>query len=270
MDERYYTLISELIETSPKEAVYSGVRKIVPGVTFKPLRLPPMGLTYGSFGYGSSKHKQLLRNYWNPEEVSRVRKILDKRENSSFTSVSLMMRGQQKESRSMGWCMNALVISRAAGSTRVEIQYRSTEIILKFGADLVFLPWVFEQLEIEPEEVTFRFANCFLSGMYYPYLMTHWNAREFFDELWEGDRKFFERSTRFMLRSASREKQTFPFSPARVAHRFAWDRLGRQQMGEIREYLEKKHRGLGKSMPTAYHDEGYVPRKRRTRDDALS
>ena len=252
------SLIEAIIE---QEAfLYSGVRKIVQDVTWTTEELPD--LDYGDLGYGPNKFKQLCRNYLNLDELERVRALLDHRAGQSFTSVAMSLRGQpKKDSRSMGHCMQTLVISWRKDYETVEVQYRSTEIIQKFGADLVFLRYILEQLDLSPNLYRFRFANAFLSGVFFPTLCAHWDAEEFLEYLWEHDRKLFAGGTRFFLRSAYREDQHFPFSPENVQHRFAWANL---DMKRIKKYLEKKHKTFGKELPKIHHKESdYIPRGKR-------
>ena len=137
-------LIKSCIE---KEAfLYSGVRKIIQDLTWSINELPD--LTYTDLGYGPNKFKQLYRNYINEEELERVRALLDRRAGQSFTSVAMSLRGAKKESRSMGHCMQTLIVSWKKDCETAEIQYRSTEVIQKFGADLVFARYLFDELDI--------------------------------------------------------------------------------------------------------------------------
>lgn len=269
----YYArdFINDLIK---REAfLYAGVRKIVQGVTWEIDNSNPKGdrtaswpsLTYQDLGYGTNKEKQLQRNYFDPEEVTRVRLQLQKRGRAAFTAVAMNMKAGKKDSRSMGHCMQTMVISRTPKVTTVEMQYRSTEAILKFGGDVVFLPWVFEQLEIEPTTVRFHFANAYLSGVFFPTLFTSWNPISFLETLWTHDQKLFAGGTRFLLRSAYKKDQKFPYSPEQLQHRFLWERVGASTIKRIKDYLEEKHRLFGKPLPKIHHklDEEYIPRGKR-------
>lgn len=240
--------------------MYTGVRKIVQNLTYEIKSLPD--LTYSDLGYGKNKHKQLCRNYWNQPDMERVKKILEHRKNQTLTSVALSMRASEKESRSQGHCMQTMVITKMKEQTVVEMQYRSTELILKFGGDLVFLPHVFEELNIEPTKIRFHFANAYLSGVFFPTLSCWWDPIKFLDYLWENDQRLFAAGTRFFLRSAYKKDQHFPYSPEQQQHRFAWERL---DMPRIKEYLEKKHLTYNKPLPKIHHKKvDYVPRGKRS------
>lgn len=246
--------------------MYSGVRKIVQDVTWEVSELPE--LTFDQLGYGKNKLKQLQRNYVNPDEFDRVRGILTRRAGQSFTSVALNLRGKPKDSRSMGHCMLSLVVSRGNKLETVEVQYRSTELVLKFGGDLAFLPWVFDQLGLNPDVIRFRFANAYLSGVFFPTLCSMWEPIQFLEYLWKNDRKLFAAGTRFFLRSAYKRDQHFPYSPEQQQHRFLWNRLGKEKIERIRDYLERKHLTFGKELPKIHYGKHeYVPRAKRKSEE---
>lgn len=246
---------------------YQGVRKIINGFTWQMTNLPR--LEFADLGYGSNKFKQLVRNYVNEEEFARVRSVLERRRDQSFTSVALAMRGAKKESRSQGWCMLSIVVTVSKRSTGVEVQYRSTELTLKFGGDLVFLRWLFQQLKIDPDWVTFRFANCYLSGVYLPYLVSFADDPvTLLQEIKKHDEEFFQHGTRFFLRSSYTQAQVFPYSPENVAHKFLWSKFSDPAIREIRDYLEKEHKRYGKPLPKTHYKPGeYIPRGQRKTED---
>lgn len=254
-----------ILDLIKREAfLYAGVRKIVQGVTWVAPDPWPT-ITYADLGYGKNKEKQLRRNYFDQEEITRVKSQLQKRGRAAFSALAMSMRASKKDARSMGHCMQTMIISKTPKVTTVEMQYRSTEAILKFSADVVFMPWVFEQLDIDPSTVRFHFANAFLSGVYFPTLFTHWNAVSFLETLWAHDQKLFAGGTRFLLRSAYRKDQKFPYSPEQLQHRFLWERVGKAKIKEIKDYLEEKHKLFGKPLPKIHHkiDEVYIPRGKR-------
>jgi hypothetical protein len=227
--------------------LYNGVRKIVQGITVEFDQLPE--LTYSDLGYTQNKHKQLVRNYFDPEECDRVKALIHKRRGQTFTSVAMSMRAGAKDKRSMGHCIQTLIIGMCKDKLTVELQYRSTEVILKYGGDLAFLPWVFEQLDIEPQKVSFRFANAYLSGVFFPTLMRFWDPIDLMDYIFEKDPMLFKGATRFVLRSAREKDQHFPYSPENRQHQIGWEAL---DMPKIARYLEKKHKKYGRPLPTIH------------------
>lgn len=267
---------------------YQGVRKIINGMTWEPGAifsgksksdgvshkgriLPSAPLQFADLGYGTNKLKQLMRNYVNEEEFSRVRTVLDRRKDKGFTSVALSMRGAKKDVRSMGWCILSIVVTRSKDTEKVEVQYRSTELTLKFGGDLVFLPWVFGQLGVSLNSpVTFRFANCYISGVYLPYLVKFVrDPVSMLNDIRNLDPLFFASATRFFLRSSMKRDQFFPYSPENVAHKFGWDNLDSSAMKRIREYLTERHKEFGSlDWAKVHHVKSeYVPRAQRNEDD---
>ena len=215
---------------------YNGARKIVQGVGFSVDRIPPVDLE--RVGY-KPKHKMsaLKRMYFNPDEAARVKELLKRREDQAFTSAAMSMRGGAKDRRSMGWCMESLVVATTPKRTTAEVMYRSTEVIKKFTADLAFLPWVFEQLEIEPEVVRFHFANAYLSGVFFPTLFLWWEPLNLLERLRVEEPKLFIVATRFLRRSVRTKDQRFPYSPEQQQHVYAWASYP-EKMSTIRDYLE--------------------------------
>lgn len=252
------------IVLAKKAELYQGVRKILTDVVWK---ADPPGTgckSIPSHWYGPNKTAQMNRNYFNEADIGRCRDILAKRQKQTFTSVAVSMRNGAKESRSQGWCMNSYVVMKTKDRTIVEVQYRSTELILKFTGDMLWLPFIADRLEIKPDVYRFRFASCYLSGVYFPYVCAGgWDAIEFLETVRYSDPKLFAQGTRFFLRSSYKEDQVFPYSPENVAHRFAWKHL-KKQMPRIRDFLEEEHKKYGKPLPHLHYKVGeYVPRKQR-------
>lgn len=254
-----------LLNAALKEAAgYQAIGKVVQDMTFESDDLPDWDLF--DWGYGSGKAKQLDRNYWNADEIKRVRGVLDKRSPNKYTSVAVSLRGAPKDSRSQGWCMLSLVVSRFKDWSSVEVQYRTTELILKFAADVWYLrERLLPALGIEPSVFRFRFANCALSGAYFPYLVDKTDLVRFLDRIHTRDPEFLLRTTRFLLKSSYREDQFHPFSPERVSHKYLWERASTQQIKAIRKYLEPLHRETGKPLPKDFHDSSYIPKGQRAR-----
>lgn len=241
-------LVEEIIETKP--FVYAGIRKIAQNLNWEMKRLPEV--TFDEIGYGKNKLAQLRRNYINAAEFDRVRTLLTRRKKKHFTSVALSLRGGTKDSRSMGWCMLNLVVTRGPRVETVEIQYRSTEVILKFGGDLCFLPSLFEQLDLNPDLVRFHFANAFCSGVYFPTFCSRCDPVEFLKYLRRFDEKFFSTATRFFWRSSMGHDQKFPYSPENQQHKFGWKTLGEKEMERVNRFLSQAHRKYGKPLPSPH------------------
>ena len=250
------------LEAARKEtAGYQAIGKVVQDITYQRHSLPKWSLQ--DWGYKNNKETQLMRNYVNDEELNRVRAVLGKRDLNKYTSVALSLRGKPKDSRSQGWCMLSLVISRTKEWTNVEVQYRTTELILKFAADVWFLGILCDLLDVEPERYTFRFANCALSGAYFPYLIDKTDLVSFLRRVREADEDFFLRTTRFLLKASYKKDQYHPFSPERVAHKFLWERATAKQIHAVCDYLEPLHFATGRPLPRDFHDKSYIPKGQR-------
>lgn len=175
----------------------SGVRKITSDTSFylawENLASP---LKYTDICYTPAKGKQLLRNYWNLEEVQAAVDKLKSRKGKDHSSVSIQLRGREKDSRSQGYCMQNMVITVTPNLCTIDIYYRSTELIQKFLADLIFfnqvLPPIFEDLGVTPSMIRFKFANTYLSAVFMPiFLRYEKNPDLFFQRLRSADPKFF-------------------------------------------------------------------------------
>lgn len=247
-------------------AGYQAIGKVVQGIAFRPNHLPAW--KYSDWGYGSNKVKQLERNYVNEEEIDRVRQVLQRRDIGKYTSVALSLRGKPKDARSQGWCMLSMVVSRTKTFTSVEMQYRTTEAILKFAADVIFVQDLFQRVGIEPDHVHFCFANIALSGAYFPYLVDKIDLIAFLITVRQADKEFFLRTTRFLLKSSYERDQYHPFSPERVSHRFLWERASSRQIKEVRNFLEPLHKATGRPLPKDFHDAStYIPKGQRASEE---
>lgn len=215
---------------------YNGARKIVRNVGFTVPSVPHTDLA--AIGY-SPQHKltALDRMYYNESEAERIKQLLDKRSDQAFSSLAYSFRAGAKDSRSMGHCMESMVIGLTPKRCEVEIFYRSTEVIRKHSADLAFLPIVFERLGIKPQKVTFHFAYAYLSGVFFPTLLRWWEPIAFLEKIRIEEPKLFIVATRFLRRSVRLKDHKFPYAPENQQHNYAWAHYP-ERMAGINEYLE--------------------------------
>jgi len=216
---------------------YNGARKIVRNVLWSPGKIPEVDLTEIGYARPNTKLKALQRMYFNPLEAERMKALLAKRDGQAFSALCMSMRGGEKDLRSMGHCINAIAFT-IGDDIRATIMYRSTELIKKFAADLAFIPWVFEQLEIKVDHVDFFFSNAYLSGVFFPTLFTYHDPIPFLEMLRLREPKLFIVATRFLRRTVRDEKQRFPYTPEQMQHVYAWKRYPKK-MPIISKYLEK-------------------------------
>lgn len=176
---------------------YNGVRKIVQGIFWETDELPNPDNLMESLGYGTNKLNHLKKSYYSPHEIGRVRDKLKQREKQGHTSVTLLMRNEEKGSRSQGYCMTAMHISRQrTRRTTVDITYRSTETIRKFTADFALIHEVLNDLEVVPETFRFYFANMYVSCLYIPSLYYYLDPIKYMEHVRKHDKKFFSQVTK--------------------------------------------------------------------------
>ena len=173
------------------QSIYTGVRKIVLGQTWSMPTLPVPDLE--QLGYKGGKIKQLMRNYFNQEEVNAARTKLLARRSSPHTSIALNTVGEKKDTRSQGHCIRSLIITQTPKFTEIDVIYRSTELIQKHTADYALLPIILEQcgLAHTPRVYRLYFANCFLTALFAPLLFQHTDAIEFYEHIKKMDPKYY-------------------------------------------------------------------------------
>lgn len=177
----------------------TGVRKVCADQSFQLTwweLLEIRDLNYEDLCYTKAKGAQLNRNYWDQSGVDAAVEKLNGRRDKPHSSVSIQLQNGPKDSRSQGFCMQNLVISVTPETCTVDIYYRSTELIQKFLADLVFfsrkLPELFGRLGYRPTVVRFKFANTYLSAVFMPiFLRFEPDPLGFFQNLERRDPKFF-------------------------------------------------------------------------------
>jgi hypothetical protein len=174
-----------------KEGLYTGVRKVVQGVTHEIIELPEVDLV--QLGYRGGKVAQLMRNYFNQAEVDAARTKLAARRKSPHTSVALNTLGEKKDARSQGHCIRSIIITQTPKWTEVDVIYRSTELIQKHTADYALLPIILGQLELAHTPRIYRlyFANCFLTALFAPILFQHTDPIEFYELLKKHDHRYY-------------------------------------------------------------------------------
>lgn len=166
---------------------FGNVEFILPGkVWAKGFDMELHALGYKTNGGRSTKMAQLTRNYFNPESIVAAKEKLWKRivKKSNYTSVLVDLTGQDKDSRSQGHCMSSMVITHIPKNLKgeetltIDVYYRITEAIKKFGADLLFLTTKVIPEVLPPQlnvnnitEVRFHFSNIYFSPFFLPVLI---------------------------------------------------------------------------------------------------
>ncbi len=237
-----------------KAHCYVGTNKYQLGATFRLSRESLDKIELSHLGYSDQKLRTLDKIYYRPEEFDRAKAILRRREGSIHDNVAIVMRNQEKpDGRSLGWCMNSLVVTRWRKKRDVvTLQYRSTETTKKLGGDLAYLRVLIDRLKIDPERVIVQAASCFMSGVYLTYLGNVWPGCHvtMLRYIEEADLDYFRVCSRFLLRSCLGRDKIFRYGPEILAHRWNWDHV--IDTSAIRDYLLERHNQFGDPLQDPY------------------
>jgi hypothetical protein len=235
---------------------YSGCRKILREKRMIYQQLDD-SLTLADCGFTSHKMRYLMRAYMH-EESLRVavdlwgrRRIQDKYGSVGVTCYNHFIKSEKTSKRAsvMGPCIQSFTVTYLNKRTyAVDVFYRTTELLKKFPADLVFLrevllpPFDFSGMALT--EVNCHFANVTIHPMYFatilplipdpvgalevlrekdPYFwnwVNKWNARYVCDEFHRGIAKFAQ---------------------ALRVHKDARERILPDVLAEVQAYTRKHH-----------------------------
>jgi hypothetical protein len=180
--------IHHCLEMSARPAdMYSGCRKIIFGhmLTFHEVFDAPDPIVLEDAGYTRNKMSHLTRGYLHPESKEVAIKLWDlRRTKPSYGSVGMTtynhflkndMVKKSKRASVMGPCIQSLVVTQVKGgknpSYRLDAFYRTTELLKKFPADLVFIREVLlEGFNFEGMEflgLNCHFANITIHPQYF-------------------------------------------------------------------------------------------------------
>lgn len=214
---------------------YEGVRKIVTNLVWAPESLP--SVTYEELGYTLAKAKQLQRNYWDEARAEEFRQLRAKRKKHGFSVLSMHPHGEKKREDSMGFCIDTIVAQFTPDRTDATIFYRSTEVTRKHAGDLCFLPWIFDQLDLQPQTVTFQYAAAYLSGVFVGTLFRYMDPIDVLETIQARDPILFRGGMRFLYRAVQSPDLKFPYSPEDREHKLLWKILSVPQIEKVRAYL---------------------------------
>lgn len=133
------------------------------------------GYDCADLGYARNETKmsQLMSHYYNEDSINAARaKIRDRKGKArDFTSVAVSCVGGKKKDSTQGHCIQSVIFRyHKDNGWSATVMYRITECCQKFAADLLFLKDILFPAVIGDNplsEVTFMFANIYLSPMYY-------------------------------------------------------------------------------------------------------
>lgn len=176
--------------------VIHGVRKIVQGVYWEMDELPPAMDILSELGYSKVKLTRLMNVYYNREDIEKAKAKLKQRQGEEHSSVSILTRNMEKtHPATQGWCIQNIVISESWQKKQrrvtADIFYRSTEAIMKFGADLSLIHAIFDELGVKPSPVRFYFANLYVSAVFFPMLFRHTDGVKLLEHIRRHDKQFW-------------------------------------------------------------------------------
>jgi hypothetical protein len=169
---------------------YSGARKIL-----RPVRLIYEDDMLGEMftikiedsGFTKNKMGMLKKNYYLEASIVAARELWNERiKKDKYGSVGVScyghyvkgdVKGATPRGSKFGPCIQAFTLTYNKRKTSVDVFYRTTELLKKFPADLVFLRDVllaefsFDKAPIE--SITFHFANVTVHPMYWITLVPH-------------------------------------------------------------------------------------------------
>lgn len=241
-------MLADLIRHAVAQPAFvtHGVRKIVQAITWTEREISSK-LTIQDLGYSSMKLTKLCKLYYNPEEVARAKAMLGRRKGKDHTSIAILTRQNPKlDPATQGHCIQSIVLSETWGThdkhlITADIFYRSTEAIQKFGADLVLIRKIFDDVGVNPSPVRFYFANLYISAVFFPLLFRYIDGVEFMEHVRKVAPTFFPLALRGMSRYLN-PNITYNYGAVRRMrkHREALERKPLDQY--LLKHLGKYHR----------------------------
>jgi hypothetical protein len=203
--------ITEVLRQSRREAdFYSGCRKIIRNrsITFRNLWDQSDPLTLEDCGYTKSKMSHLTRGYLHQESVDAAIMLWNlRRQKTSYGSVGFTTynhflkndpNNKSKRASVMGPCIQSITITQVSKNQyALDAFYRTTELLKKFPADLVFIRDVllkgFNFEGMECLGLTCHFANVTIHPMYFVTIIPHLNdPLEELENIKKRDKYFYD------------------------------------------------------------------------------
>lgn len=245
---------------------YSGCRKIIQRhqVTFDDLWDDEDPLILEDAGYSSAKMAHLKRLYFHEESVEMALKLWDMRRakasygSVSFTTYNHLLKNdpdrKSKRASVMGPCIQGVAITQIKGGNKgkycIDAFYRTTEILKKFPADLVFIRDVllekFDFSGMEFGGMTCHFANVTVHPQYFVTAIPHMEdpIREM-ERIKKKDKYFYDWIIKWSARYLCEEhyRGIAKFAQALRVKVDADKRIKGKLRRELIEYLRDNHPG---------------------------
>ena len=259
--------ITEVLRLSKKNAnFYSGCRKIITGkrIVFHDLWDYEDPLILEDAGYTGAKLSHLKRLYLHEESRDMALKLWDeRRKKTSYGSVGftcynhLLKNDPTKKSKRasvMGPCLQSVVITQIKGGKKgrysIDVFYRTTELLKKFPADLIFIRDVllegfnFEGMEFDG--LSCHFANITVHPQYFVTAIPHMeDPIAELEKIKARDKYFFEWIIKWTARYICEEhyRGIAKFAQALRVKMDADKRIRGRSRKKLAQYLRDNHPG---------------------------
>lgn len=272
MKDEWIDLCLELSE-HPAD-FYSGARKIIRARSFTFERIED-DLQLADAGYTKSKMMMLRKNYLHQESRDVAIQLWERRLGQrkygsvSFTCFAHFVKGgsvdakRSKRASVFGPCIQSVSLTYLNDHTcAVDIFYRTTELLKKFPADLVFIrdellaPFDFTKCPLR--SITFHFANITVHPMYFVTLIPSLDDPiKDLERIRGKDPYFFnwviKWTARYLVPKYHRGIQKF--SQAMRVHKDATERIPKSTLKRLIPYLEEHHPGYRNEYEPPEEDE---------------
>lgn len=246
------TLISPTYYMASTGRKYSnGISFSIPGEDWD----EPLKFNVSDLGYQgqSTKMSQLTRVYFNGEEIKKARAKLSDRvdKDMDFTSIAIPMKGGDKKKDSQGHCILSCIVNHMPKNNQTDITfvYRATEVIQKFGADLIFLHDIVLPKLLLPgmkiNRVNFIFNTAFFSPLFIPVLYKYFSPLEILQSIYDyslnnKEMNVFKAVARdVILPMIETDPEHYNYRTRRIMHQLSLNNLGENfDSGPIIEYIK--------------------------------
>ena len=259
--------VKEVLRMSRREAdFYSGCRKIIRrrSVVFHDLWDDDDPLVLEDCGYTKAKISHLKRGYLHAESIAAAKMLWDlRRKKTSYGSVGFTtynhfikndVEKKSKRASVMGPCIQSVVLTQIKGGNKaqyaIDVFYRTTELLKKFPADLVFIRDILlEGFDFEGMEflgMTCHFANVTVHPMYFVTLIPHLeDPIKELEKIKKRDRYFYDWIIKWTARYVCEEhyRGIAKFAQALRVKVDADKRIKGRRRRELVEYLRDNHPG---------------------------
>lgn len=258
-----------LLMSVKKADFYSGCRKIIRGksILFEDLWDDKDPLILEDAGYTPAKMAHLRRLYVHEESIEAAVKLwVLRRSKTSYGSVGFTCYNHfvkndaiKKSIRAsvMGPCLQSVVITQVKGGGKasyfIDVFYRTTELLKKFPADLVFIRDVlledFDFSGMEFLGLTCHFANITVHPQYFVTIIPHLeNPIDELEKIKKRDPYFYEWIVKWTARYLCEEhyRGIAKFAQALRVKMDADNRIKGKLRRELTKYLRDNHPGHSK------------------------